>query len=116
MHRRAPPARGRGDGLRRRLTGARAMEGLWPGADFEVSAGRHGEVVLRVSGEIDVAASPLFRDRLRDLIEATTADVVVDLAGVRFIDSSGLAVLLLAHQQLRATRRTLLIARPSHSV
>jgi anti-sigma B factor antagonist len=87
-----------------------------PNAQFEASAGRDDEVVLRVSGEIDLAAAPLFRDRLGDIIKTTKHDVTVDLAGVTFIDSSGLAVLVHAHHQLRAVTRTLVITHPSLSV
>ena len=91
--------------------------GDWmPHVEFDVSAGRDGHIVLRVSGEIDMSAKSLFRERLADVIEANDDDVVVDLANVGFIDSTGLALLLDARQQLEAAGRTLLIARPSPRV
>ena len=64
-----------------------------PFAGFEASTGRDGEVVVRVSGEIDMAAAPVFRERLTAVIEADGDDVVVDLADVSFMDSAGLVIL-----------------------
>ena len=88
------------------------MDDLLPRAAFDVSE-RDGHVVLRVSGEIDLAAKSLFEECLAGLIEANHADVVVDLADVTFIDSSSISVLLFARRQLTAAGRRLLIARPS---
>ena len=87
-----------------------------PFAGFEASAGRDGEVVVRVRGEIDMAAAPVFRERLTGVIESNGDDVVVDLADVSFMDSSGLVVLVEAHQKLETASRKLLIARPSPAV
>jgi len=87
-----------------------------PFAGFEASAGRDGEVVVRVRGEIDMAAAPVFRERLTAVIESNGDDVVVDLADVSFMDSSGLVVLVEAHQKLESASRKLLIARPSPAV
>ena len=87
-----------------------------PLAGFEACTGRDGEVVVRVSGEIDMAAAPVFRERLTAVIDANGDDVVVDLADVTFMNSSGLVVLVQAHQSLQSTSRKLLIARPSPPV
>ncbi len=88
--------------------------GDWlPHAEFDVSTGRDGNVVLRLSGDIDLSAKSLFQERLAEVIAANDDDVVVDLADVSFIDSTGLAVLLDARQELEGPGRKLLIARPS---
>jgi anti-sigma B factor antagonist len=87
-----------------------------PFAGFEAFAGRDGEVVVRVRGEIDMAAAPVFRERLTAVIESNGDDVVIDLADVSFMDSSGLVVLVEAHQKLESASRKLLIARPSPAV
>jgi anti-sigma B factor antagonist len=42
--------------------------------------------------------------------------VRIDMAGVQFIDSSGLRVLIGAHQRAATAKRKLLIGRPSKSV
>lgn len=53
-----------------------------------------GTVQLVVIGEIDIATVPVLRRAVTGLLERTPARLVLDLDGVNFIDSSGLAVLL----------------------
>ena len=89
---------------------------MLPRAAFDASADRDGNIVLRVSGEIDVSAKSLFQRRLADVIVANDDDVVVDLADVSFIDSTCLTVLVQARQQLEAVGRKFLIGRPSPAV
>ena len=92
------------------------MGDLAPQARFDVAGGRDGYVVVHVSGEIDLSAKALFQERLDDVIEANDDDVVVDLAGVSFIDSTGLSVLLHARERLETAGRKLMIVRPSPPV
>lgn len=51
------------------------------------------EVVI-VQGEIDMHVSPMFRDALLNVFRKDTIGVVVDLSGVPFMDSSGIATLV----------------------
>ena len=92
------------------------MGDLAPKATFDAAAGRDGNGVVRVSGEIDISAKSLFQERLDDVIDAHDDDVVVDLAEVSFIDSTGLFVLSQARQRLETAGRKLMIARPSRAV
>jgi anti-sigma B factor antagonist len=64
-------------------------------------------VVLEIGGEIDVYTAPRLRERLLELVSAGTKHVVVDLAKVDFLDSTGLGVLVGAHRRLRASHGTL---------
>lgn len=57
-----------------------------------------GSVVVRATGEIDVATAPQVESELLTLIDAGSA-VVLDLHGVTFIDSSGLRTLVTARQR-----------------
>ena len=50
--------------------------------------------VVALTGEIDVYTAPRLKDALVEAIEGGCVDVVVDLEGVAFIDSSGLGVLV----------------------
>ena len=90
-------------------------EGMSPPA-FHVSAGRAGQVVLRVVGEIDAAAAPAFRNRLDQVTGGDVDEVVVHLADVTFMDASGLAVLARGRRRLEGTGARLRIASPSHAV
>jgi anti-sigma B factor antagonist len=57
--------------------------------------------VLEVGGEVDVYTAPKLRERLTELIDSGARNVVVDLARVDFLDSTGLGVLVGAHKRLR---------------
>ena len=54
--------------------------------------------LVRVSGEVDMSNSPTVRDSLMLLIEAKAPTIVVDLGGVTYMDSSGIATLIEGHQ------------------
>jgi len=72
-----------------------------------------GHVVIEVAGELDIATAPLLHERLADIIEAQgNLAVVLDLAGLTFIDSSGLTALVTAHKRLAAHGGRLNLTRP----
>ena len=60
-----------------------------------------GRRVLEVGGEIDVYTAPQLRERLVALVDSGDRRVVVDLARVEFLDSTGLGVLVGAPKRLR---------------
>ncbi|MFG1674080.1 STAS domain-containing protein [Micromonospora sp. NPDC049282] len=62
--------------------------------------GRVGTVV-EVAGELDMSTTPQLRDRLSEVVQGGARVVVVDLANVGFMDSSGLGALVLAYKDLR---------------
>ncbi len=68
-----------------------------------------GATVLTVGGELDVAASPQFSEKLNDVIRLKGGDVVIDLTRVSFVDSTGLAVLLNALRRLTRARRRMAV-------
>jgi len=57
--------------------------------------------VVAVEGEIDVSTADVMRDRLAEPIAEQRTDLVVDLLGVRFMDSTGLGVLVGALKKVR---------------
>lgn len=69
-----------------------------------------GREVVAVRGEIDVATSPALREELYQLIDGGARDVVVDLSGLGFIDSSGLGVLVAALKHMRERDGQLVLA------
>jgi anti-sigma B factor antagonist len=56
--------------------------------------------VLPLEGEIDLHVSPRVERALASIIKKRPAHLVVDLSGVTFIDSSGLAALIHAMQDV----------------
>ncbi len=77
----------------------------------ERDAGRDGVVALR--GELDLASAPVLRQCLAEVIDSGQTDVVVDLSGLTFLDSTGISVLVAAHQQLRRREGRLVVADPA---
>lgn len=70
--------------------------------EFSVAVASRGQwEVLTVTGEIDMATAPRFRQRLLVVISAGAQNVVIDLSGVDFIDSTGLGVLMGAAKRVR---------------
>lgn len=59
---------------------------------------REGDIVLSVSGSVDLVSGPSLRDSLASLI-AEHRRVVVDLGSCNFMDSVGLSVLVAAHKR-----------------
>ncbi len=71
-----------------------------------------GTTTLRVAGELDLLTAP----ELNAALAEAPGDVVLDLRGVTFVDSAGLAVLV-AHRRARRVRGTQLrIERPRPTV
>ncbi len=71
--------------------------------------------VVIAQGELDVASSPRLLDALGELGGAAGA-VVIDMAGVGFMDSSGLRALLDCERSCRDAGRPFALARPTDSV
>ncbi len=58
--------------------------------------------VVAVGGEIDVYTAPKLRDTITDLVAAGIYNIVVDMQGVEFLDSTGLGVLVGGLKKVRA--------------
>jgi anti-anti-sigma factor len=72
--------------------------------NFEVDVKEEARgTVVTVSGELDVASSQTLEQEFSKL--QGTATVVVDLRGLTFIDSTGLGVLVRAHQLAKEQNR-----------
>ncbi|CAA9266010.1 MAG: Anti-sigma factor antagonist BldG [uncultured Acidimicrobiales bacterium] len=69
--------------------------------DIEVDDSRPPHVVVAVRGEVDIATAPKLREKLVELANQGAQQVVVDLDGVEFLDSTGLGVLIGGMKRLR---------------
>ena len=72
---------------------------------------RNGAVVVALAGELDLYTADEVRGALTDAIEGGAERVVVDLSGVKFIDSTALGVLVEARSRM-PNRRAFLLAAP----
>ena len=76
---------------------------------------RDGQVIVALRGELDVAEAASVAAGLT-AIAAREREVIVDLAGLNFIDSSGVAALLRARKHARQAGGDLLLAAPQRQV
>jgi anti-sigma B factor antagonist len=68
------------------------------------------QIVVAVGGEVDPHTAPELEDALDKVTAGDGATrVVVDLGAVSFLDSSGLRVLISAHQNLKSADRSLVL-------
>src|SRR3972149_470516 len=56
-------------------------------------------IIVDMAGEIDVNAVARIRDTLGDLTKAASPQIVVNLTGATYIDSSGLGILMAARRE-----------------
>lgn len=71
--------------------------------------------IVRVSGELDMASSPLLAEELRRLTGDGEGSLVLDVSGLTFIDSTGLRVLIDAAGRLGSSGR-LVLRNPTRQV
>jgi anti-sigma B factor antagonist len=75
-----------------------------------------GVAVVRLAGRLNMVTAGELREQLATTIAAGNARVVVDLAGVDFIDSSGLGALISGLKTARQAGGDLRIAAPTEQV
>lgn len=71
---------------------------------MEFSEDRRADaVILALTGRLDATTAKAFEDRILDLIGSGPRRLVVDLAHVEYVSSSGLRVFLIAAKRLHNT-------------
>lgn len=61
---------------------------------------RADAALIVVSGELDIASAPELEQALDQIRPESTTLVIVDLRGLEFMDSTGLSIIVRAHQRL----------------
>jgi anti-sigma B factor antagonist len=72
--------------------------------------------VISVSGELDLASSPALEEELDRVAQSDAKVVIVDLRNLEFMDSTGLSVLVRAHQRAEEDGRRLGLVNGSQQV
>ena len=75
-----------------------------------------GATVVEVIGRIDTYSEKVLREGLLNICATAPTNLVIDLDGVNFIDSSGLAALVHGLRACRATGGNLCLASPQRPV
>ncbi|MEA2287219.1 MAG: anti-sigma factor antagonist [Solirubrobacteraceae bacterium] len=74
-----------------------------------------GAARMEVIGELDIGTGPQLEDAVSRALVNGSRDVVVDLAGTTFLDSSGLGSLIRAARSVDATQGTMTVLSPPGS-
>ncbi|MGD9688299.1 MAG: STAS domain-containing protein [Phycisphaerales bacterium] len=78
--------------------------------DLQVTSRPEGDgFVVTPAGDIDLTGSPTLREELKRLSNSRPARLVVDLSGVPYMDSSGVATLVEALQIAKKNRSKLVL-------
>lgn len=72
--------------------------------------------VIKVRGDVDIYTAPQLRETIHKVVDSGKSEVIVDLEGVDFIDSTGLGVLIGGLRRAREKGGELVIASPSDRV
>ena len=76
--------------------------------ECEISKVENGaDCVMTVRGDIDLASAPDFESSLRSALDGSPSSITIDLAGLTFIDSSGLRVLVSLSKEAQSRATTL---------
>jgi anti-anti-sigma factor len=72
--------------------------------------------VLQAGGDLVAATVPEFRAQLRELVQGGTRELVFDLAHTKMVDSSGIGLLMAAHNSLEKVGGKLLVVHASPEI
>jgi anti-sigma B factor antagonist len=85
-----------------------------PASPFEIHTELNGDAArLTLAGELDMATAPRVEEAIAAVLAKGARDVIVDLSGLAFVDSSGLRVLITLNDRAAAEAWTLGLIRPS---
>ncbi|MGY1744400.1 STAS domain-containing protein [Blastococcus sp. SYSU D00695] len=69
---------------------------------LSTATGEDGVVTVTVVGEVDTFTAPVLRSSLDTQLEQQPRELVIDLSGVQFLGSAGLAVLVETQKSARS--------------
>jgi anti-sigma B factor antagonist len=72
--------------------------------------------VISVSGELDLASSPALQEELDRVAASDSQMLIIDLRELDFMDSTGLSVLVRAHQRIEEQGRRLAMVKGPQQV
>jgi anti-sigma B factor antagonist len=86
-------------------------------SQFRVEVRNHGPAtVIAVRGELDLASSPALQEELDRVAGSDSELLIIDLRELDFMDSTGLSVLVRAHQRAEEQGRQLAMVKGPQQV
>jgi anti-sigma B factor antagonist len=96
----------------RRSVGSRTVQ-----SHFRLEVRNQGPAtVIAVSGELDLASSPALQEELDRVAASDSQMLIIDLRALDFMDSTGLSVLVRAHQRIEEQGRQLAMVKGPQQV
>jgi anti-anti-sigma factor len=87
-----------------------------PAGSVRVTPAGYDFTIVRLAGEHDLSTVPALSDACADAVSTDSADVLLDLSEVTFIDVSTINVLMQLQSDLDGASRTLTIHEPAACV
>jgi anti-sigma B factor antagonist len=78
------------------MAGVKGRDGAW----LEPVADNGAELVVTIGGEVDISSITPLRAALEGILERQPTKVIFELRDLRFMDSSGIALLITAAQRV----------------
>ena len=73
---------------------------------------RDDVVVARLTGELDISVAASTGQKIADAVPSSARGVVVDMAGLEFMDSSGVSMLFSLARQVGSHRQQMVVVAP----
>jgi anti-anti-sigma factor len=87
------------------------------GPDLKLATERSGaRAVVTIQGELDAYSAPTLEEEVSNLLGDGVTELVLDLSGTKFLDSSGLRAILTAQRRLAEGDGRLALHAPSEPV
>ena len=77
--------------------------------------GSGSRVFVQLNGELDVSTAPLLQATLADVLRDTPEEVVLNLAGLSYVDSTGLSLFITTTKRAHAEGSKLVLQDPQAS-
>lgn len=81
-----------------------------------VSSHQDGQATVQVTGEVDAETAPVLEQRLSELVDGGVREIVIDMAELTFMDTSGLSTLVKTVKLLRAGEGRLRLQAPRPNI
>jgi anti-sigma B factor antagonist len=80
------------------------------------SSQKGNQKVLSLTGELDLYSAPRVKKFLYQNIDSSVANMIIDLRNVRYIDSSGIGILIAAKKKMKEVNGTIALANLNNDV